>query len=107
MSRSRCRGGNRCLRAEIAVEPVPQSRPAGLPLPRRTDPRLVEHRGYDVAVIARQVDVDLGDFAPAGPRHCERIDLFAAHYPGIRMAQRVVEALHDRCTVSHEPGLMG
>src|SRR6201995_1093320 len=99
MSRYSRPGGNRCLRAYIAVEPVPQPRPTGHPLPRRTDPRLVEHRGDDVAVIASQVDVDLGDFAPAGPRHCERIDLFAAHYPGIRMAQRVVEALHHSCTV--------
>ena len=35
--------------------------------PRRAHPRLVEHRGQRVVVVAGQVDVDLGDLAPVWP----------------------------------------
>ena len=73
------------------MKPVAHTRTAGLPLPRRADPHLVEHRGHRVAVVARQVDVDLGDLAPISPWQSQSVDLFAADYPGVWIGQRVVE----------------
>src|ERR1700757_2700034 len=75
MSRScRCRGHERSG-PTVAVKPVSQPGAADLPLPRLTQPRLVEHRGERVVVVARQVDVDLGDLTPGGQRQREQVDL--------------------------------
>src|SRR5271156_1912925 len=50
-------------RPVVAVKPVAHTCPAGVPFSRRADPHLVEHRGHRVAVVAWQLDVDLGDLA--------------------------------------------
>src|ERR1700722_2369768 len=102
MSRScRWHGHERSL-PTVAVPPVPQTRAAGLPLPGRADPLLIEYRGDGVTVVARQVDVDLGDLAPASSWHRKGIDLFAADHPSVGVGQGVVKTLHHSCAVGHE-----
>src|SRR6478752_7094847 len=113
-------------RTDVAEEPVPQSGRAGQPVPLDADPLLVEYRRHRVVVLARQVDVDLGDLAPGRQRQGQCVDLCPADDPclvahdipqvatlspasgGTPSAdERLLETAHHRCSVSHIPILPG